>query len=45
MSSIADLSKSDIIKKYLIKRGLDIFRESFSSTCEDLGYYKSLNLI
>jgi hypothetical protein len=36
--------KSEIIKKYPVGRGLDAFRETFSSTCENLGYHKSLDV-
>jgi hypothetical protein len=35
---MAALSKSEIIRKYLIGGGLDAFRDSFSSACEELGY-------
>jgi hypothetical protein len=37
----ANLSKSDIIKKYPIGRGLDAFREAFSSTCAGLNVHES----
>jgi hypothetical protein len=34
---MASLSKSEIVQKYPIGRGLDVFRDSFSSTCAELG--------
>jgi hypothetical protein len=34
---MASLSESEIIQKYPIGRGLDAFRDSFSSTCAELG--------
>jgi CRISPR/Cas system-associated protein Cas10 (large subunit of type III CRISPR-Cas system) len=36
--------KSEIIKKYSIKKGLDAFHKTFNSTYEDLGDYKSLDV-
>jgi hypothetical protein len=38
---MADLSKSEIIKKYPIKKGLDAFRETFSLIYADLNVYES----
>src|SRR5947209_10194954 len=32
------LSKSEIVQKYSIGRGLDAFRDSFSSTCAELDF-------
>src|SRR6266498_1639678 len=37
---MGDLSKSEIIKKYPIGRGLDTFREPFSSACAELGVHE-----
>jgi hypothetical protein len=42
---MADFSKSEIIKKYPIKRGLDIFRKAFSLIYAGLNVYESLNIV
>jgi hypothetical protein len=42
---MADLSKSEIIKKYPIGRGLDAFREAFSSTYAGLNVHESPDVV
>ncbi len=42
---MADLSKSEIIKKYPIGRRLDAFREALSSTCAGLNVHKSTDTV
>ena len=42
---MASLSKSEIIQKYSIGRGLDTFRDSFSLTYAELGLRVSLDAV
>jgi len=42
---MADLFKSEIIKKYLIGRGLDVFRKIFSLTYAGLNVHKSPDIV
>jgi hypothetical protein len=43
--AIADFSKFEIIKKYPIGKGLDVFRKAFSLTYAGLNVYKSSDTV